>query len=98
MVIRRMTVPGVSIAWTTRDLTIEGASRVESIWPVWEVFDARDGATIGFSRGSNYEAAIGTVAELAARPQSHLDADLVPLERLDAVGTGVPRLVKPQGL
>lgn len=71
---------------------------MESVWPVWEVFDPRDGATIGYARGSSYAAAIGTVAELAGRPQNHLDADLVPIERLDLVGSGVPRIVRVEGL
>ncbi|MDR6775531.1 hypothetical protein J2Y49_006299 [Azospirillum sp. BE72] len=58
--------------------------------PVWEVFDPSAGRILGYARGADVEEGIAAVAELTKFPNRMLDAELVPIERLDLVPARLP--------
>jgi hypothetical protein len=60
---------------------------LSNLLPVWEVFDARTGRTIGYARSAAVDLAIGVVLAMARLPDRDVDALLVAagvLERLPA--------------
>lgn len=64
-----------------------------SLLPVWEVFDPRVGRIIGYARGADVEEAIAAVAQITPFPSLALDAELVPIERLDLVPVRLPAVM-----
>lgn len=59
-----------------------------ALLPLWEVFDTVSGLTLGYARARGADAAVLDVVTALGREDHHLDADLVPLERLDSVPAG----------
>ena len=71
-----------------------GPINAHTIGPVWEVFDARTGSTIGYARAWHHEPAIMTVLEAAGIPDREIDASLVPLQALERIPSNLPALCR----
>jgi hypothetical protein len=57
------------------------------------VFDVRSGRTVGYARAAGFKEAIGTVSALIDHDKNMLDAELVPVVRLETLPEHSPLIV-----
>jgi hypothetical protein len=74
------------------DIALPRGADLSNLLPVWEVFDALTGRTIGYTRSTAIEPAIGTVLAMAGLPDRDIDALLVAAEALERVPVELPAL------